>query len=117
MMNFRRQRSERVVACQPENILLLAFFGAGAVQSWILAYHDHEFSRRMLFVYRFILSVLVSYWVMCDSARRGNPRPFVFGLLLFLLWPVLATWHVFKTRRWGGFATIGIFLGLYLLCF
>ncbi len=100
-----------------ENLLLLGFFAVGAVQTWILAYHDQEFSRRMLLVYRFTLSVLIGYWVMCDSARRGIPRPFVFGLLVFLLWPILATWHVFKTRRWRAFGTLGIFVGLYLLCF
>ena len=100
-----------------ENLLLCAFFAVGAVQAWTMAYHDQEFSRRLLFVDRFVLSVLVAYWVMRDSARRGVPKPFIFGLPLFFLWPILATWHVFRTRGWKGFATVGIFVGLYLLAF
>jgi hypothetical protein len=105
------------IARQPENLLLLGFFAVGALQTWILASHDQEFSGRTTFIYQFTLSALIGYWVMCDSARRGIPRPFVFGLLLFIFWPILAPWHVFKTRGWRGFATVGMFVGLYLLCF
>jgi hypothetical protein len=100
-----------------ENLFLCGYFAIGAVQAWIMAYQDQEFSRRLLFVDRFVLSVLVAYWVMCDSARRSVPRPFIFGLLLLLLWPILATWHIFRTRGWKGFVTVGIFVGLYLLSF
>ncbi len=104
---FRRQ----------ENLFLFGFFAAGALQAWIMAYHDQEFSRRVQVVDRFVLSVLVAYWVMRDAARHGLPKPFIFGLIVIFLWPILATWHVFRTRGWKGFVTVGIFLGLYLLSF
>ena len=93
------------------------FFAAGAVQTWIMAYQGREFSQRMLFIDQFALAVPVAYWVMRDSARRGVPKPFVSGLLLVWLWPILGTWHVFKTRGSRGFATVGIFIGVYLLSF
>ena len=100
-----------------ENLFLCGFFTVGAIQTWIMAYQDREFSRYLLYVDRFVLSVLVAYWVMRDAARIGAPKPFVFGFLLFWLWPILATWHVFKTRGWKGFATLGVFAGLYLFAF
>jgi hypothetical protein len=98
-----------------ENLLLFGFFIAASLQAWIRAYREQGFSPRLIFVDRFTLSILMAYWVMCDSSRRGIPKPFIYGVLLIMLWPILATWHVFKTRGWRGFATIGIFLALYCL--
>jgi hypothetical protein len=100
-----------------ENVLLCLFFAAGAVQTSIAALSDRQFSNRTLFITGFVGSVIIAYWVMRDSARRGMARPFIFGLLLVILWQILATWHVFRSRGWSGFLTLGIFIGLYLLAF
>ena len=100
-----------------ENVLLCLFFVAGAVQTSIAAFSHRQFSNRTLFITGFVGSVIIAYWVMRDSARRGMERPFIFGLLLVVLWQILATWHVFRSRGWSGFLTLGIFIGLYLLAF
>lgn len=70
----------------------------GDAQTSIAALSHREFSNRMLFITGFVGSVLIAYWVMRDSARRGIKRPFIFGLLLVVLWQILATWHVFRSR-------------------
>jgi hypothetical protein len=62
-----------------------------------------------------LMAVLLAYWVMLDSARHGKPRPFIHGWFLLAIGVILVPWHIFKTRRWKGFLTLAIFIGLYFL--
>jgi hypothetical protein len=102
---FRRQ----------ENWLLLAFFGALALQVLWTASHNMLISRRDILVDRFAQSVVVALWVMYDSVRHGIRRPFIFGVILILAWPIVAPFHLWRTRRWGAFKTVLIFLGLWFM--
>ncbi|MDB6121390.1 MAG: hypothetical protein JWQ71_383 [Pedosphaera sp.] len=101
----------------PENYLLLAFFLGGMVQTGIYAYCHTGFSNRATAFDQLLLSALVAYWVVLDSARRGIPRSSIYGYLVFAFSPILAPWHIFKTRGWKGFITIGIFIALCVLAF
>src|SRR6266536_1603215 len=74
-----------------ENLLLCLFFAAGAIETSIAAFSHRQFSDRMLFITGFVGSVLITYGVMRDSARRGMQRPFMFGLLLLFLWQILGS--------------------------
>ena len=102
---FRRQ----------ENWLLLAFFGALALQVMWTASHNMVISRRVVLADRFALSIVVALWVMYDSARHGIRRPFIFGVILILVWPIVAPFHLWRTRRWGALKTVLIFLGLWFI--
>jgi hypothetical protein len=101
----------------PENYLLLAFLVGGSLQSWFGALWHIGPSSRVMVVDQILISVLLAYWVMLDSARRGIPRPFIHGYLLLGFGLVLIPWHIFKTRGWRGFLTLGIFFVLYFLAF
>jgi len=97
---------------RPENWLLLAFFAALTFQSLWAALHGVMLSKRAALAVQFVLSVVVALWVMYDSGRHGIRRPFIFGFFLFVAWPLVAPFHLWRTRRWRGLVTVMIFGGL-----
>lgn len=56
----------------------------------------------------------VGWWLMRDSRRRGVKWVFDMGLFLYLAWPFIMPYYLFKTRGVKGFLTILIFVGAYL---
>lgn len=96
---------------RPENWLLILFFLAAAAQTWLAASYDRLPGERLALANRFALCLVVTTWVVSDSLRHGIRRPFVFGALLLLFWPLVAPFHLWRTRRWRAFVAIGIFVG------
>ncbi|MGC3991242.1 MAG: hypothetical protein QM796_16495 [Chthoniobacteraceae bacterium] len=62
----------------------------------------------------FLLPASIALWVLGDARRRGRSLPYDYGSLVFFAWPVLVPVYLFSTRGRRGWATIGIFLLLYL---
>ena len=100
---------------RPENWLLIAFFAALMIQSLWSALHGVMLSKRVVLADRFVLSAIVALWVMYDSGRHGIRRPFIFGFFLFVAWPLVAPFHLWKTRRWRALITVLIFGGLWFV--
>ena len=100
---------------RPENAFLLAVLAAGALQGFVMAILGHEIPKRGDFAFRSSLAIAVSNWAMVDSSRHSLRRPFIMGFFFLLFWYVVGVWHLFQTRRWRAFTTIGIFFLLLLL--
>src|SRR5919112_4206686 len=56
----------------------------------------------------------VGWWLMRDSRKRGVKWVFDMGLFLYLAWPIIMPYYLFKTRGVKGFLTIFIFVAAYL---
>lgn len=96
---------------------MLAFFAALLVQSLWTAWQEVPLPKRAILADRLVLSVVVALWVMYDSGRYELRRPFIFGFFLFAAWPLVAPFHLWRTRRWRALITVAIFIGLFLLSF
>ncbi|HMJ90733.1 MAG TPA: hypothetical protein VK530_13010 [Candidatus Acidoferrum sp.] len=109
-------RAALLVTRRPENVFLWLYCGAWAIQAIVMEYYEiDKLSKRTETIATFLLSFGVAYWVMCDSRRRGMRRPFIFGYFLMNAWPLIAPWHLFRTRGWRAFITLGIFVIVLLL--
>jgi hypothetical protein len=110
-------RSALQIARRPENVFLWLLFGAWAIQAYMMEYYEMDrWPKNSETVNTFILSMAMAYWVMCDSERRGMRRPFILGFFMVVgAWPFIALWHLFKTRGWRAFITLGIFVIVLLL--
>src|SRR5215207_11559077 len=104
-------RAALQIARRPENVFLWLLFGAWAIQAFVMEYYElDDLPKRSETVATFLMSVSIAYWVMRDSERRGIRRPFIFGYFLLAAWPLIAPWHLFKTRGWRAFITLGVFV-------
>lgn len=113
-----RMRAALYAARRPENLVLLVFFAAAGVVTSLAAYHHwHQLPKRSEMILRFAFSTVIAFWVMCDSAHYGIRRPFIFGVFLLFAWPVLAPWHLVRTRKWRALITLAIFLALFAMAF
>lgn len=51
-------------------------------------------------------------WVYCDAGRSDFEKPFDFGFLVYIFWPVALPWYLVSTR---GVEGVLIFLGFIAL--
>lgn len=58
--------------------------------------------------------VLSIAWVYADSTMRGFHRPFEFGYVLWLLWPVVFPWYLARTRGAEGLVLFTGFVAIWL---
>jgi hypothetical protein len=63
--------------------------------------------------YVFLFS-LIGYWLEKDSKRYGVKWMLDMGFFLYLAWPVIIPYHLFKTRGIKAFLTILAFIGIYI---
>ena len=57
----------------------------------------------------------VALWIQADAVHRGAAvTAYDFDSLVFLLSPLVAPIYLFRTRGWGAFGVIGLFLLLQL---
>jgi hypothetical protein len=55
----------------------------------------------------------VGWWLRRDSAKRGVGWVFDMGLFLYIAWPLLMPYYLFKTRGAKGLLAILAFIGVY----
>ncbi len=53
-------------------------------------------------------------WVLADARQRDRSLPYDFGSFVFFAWPLVVPIYLFSTRGWRAFATLGLFVLLYL---
>jgi len=97
--------------------LLLAFVALSllvGVADAYLYYRGAGSEIGMSLAWAVLLSTLVAMWIEADSRRyRAVYRPFEFGFLLFLVWPVYLPYYLLRTRRALGLLWLAGFLVLY----
>jgi hypothetical protein len=85
-------------------LLTIAVLVAGGTALEILAMvRDVALSRVTMQLWYFTYSYAVTCWVLARR-RHGPSAPYQCAAFLFIAWPVLAPWMLFKWRRWRGFA-------------
>lgn len=55
----------------------------------------------------------IGWWLMSDSRKRGIKWAFDMGLFLYIAWPFIMPYYLFKTRGAKGLLTILIFVVAY----
>lgn len=75
----------------------------------------------VLRLYPFVMGILIVSWLVSDPALPTSRKPsFDYGLLLWVSFPLLATYHLYAAHRWRGFLIVlglmMLFLAPYLSC-
>lgn len=60
----------------------------------------------------FVFVVLSIMWVYADSKQRQFHKPFEFGFVAYVLWPLVFPWYLVTTR---GLEGVVLFFGFLLL--
>jgi hypothetical protein len=53
-------------------------------------------------------------WVLSDARQHNHSLPYDFSFFVFFAWPLVVPIYLFSTRGWRAFATLGLFVLLYL---
>ncbi len=84
----------------------------------LLNLQEKEVSRSTQNIWGFIFVLLSILWAYYDAEREDFERPFDFGFLVYVFWPIAFPWYLFKTRGAEGilmlFGFISIWLGPWL---
>jgi hypothetical protein len=65
-------------------------------------------------LYPFAFLWAVGWWLRSDSRKRGVAWVFDMGLFLYVAWPFVLPYYLFKTRGAGAVLTILAFAGVYV---
>ena len=57
---------------------------------------------------------IVGWWLLTDSRKRGIAWVYDIGFFLFIAWPFIMPYYLFKTRRAKGLLPIFAFIGAYI---
>lgn len=86
--------------------------GVGAVSEVYAVSHSADLSRTAAHLWYVCFSYSVAWWVELDRKAKGIAAPFEYAAFMFFVWPVLAPYYLFRSRRWRGLA-----MGLGLIVF
>ena len=92
-------------------ILLAAFMCAIEV---LLNLQEKEVSDSTQFAWGAVFLILSILWANSDADRKDFYKPFDFGFLVYVFWPVAFPWYLVATRGVEGILVFGGFVLLYL---
>ena len=89
--------------------VIMAFVLAAVTQTTqsFFLLHDTPPAEAFSFISYLVIFWIVSDWFMKDSKKHNVEWAYDMGFFLFLFWPVLVPFHLFKTR---GFKYAAVFL-------
>jgi hypothetical protein len=61
-----------------------------------------DISRSTGQIWYFCFSYAVAWWVEIDRRCKGIGAPFEYSAFMFFVWPILAPYYLFTSRRWRG---------------
>lgn len=94
-------------------LLLLLSMGMASVETLsALKGFETESSTQLLWSITFL--VLTIFWVMEDLKVNDFEKPFEFGFLLYILWPITFPWYLISTRGIDGIIFFVGFVSIYL---
>lgn len=91
---------------------LIVFFLCLGVVQVLLNLKGQEISKSTETLWGIIFIILTIFWVYCDAGRSDFEKPFDFGFLVYIFWPVALPWYLVSTRGMEG---VLIFLGFIAL--
>ncbi len=63
-----------------------------------------QISRTSGYLWYVCFSYTVAWWVEIDRRAKNIGAPFEYAAFMFFVWPLLAPYYLFKSRRWRGVA-------------
>lgn len=95
--------------------LMLASVLVAAADAWLFL-RDWHGAENLVLLWSLAFGVLVAMWIDADSRQREAVyRPYEYGFLIYLAWPLYLPYYLFKTRRGMGIVWLGGFVLAYLL--
>jgi len=76
---------------------------------------DDGWSKRLDYVSRAALSLIIATWVLADARKRGRPLCYDYDTLVFFAWPIVVPVYLFQTRGLRAFLTLFCFAGIWLV--
>ena len=84
-----------------------------SLQQFYIGLNEVESKGNIYTLWNIAFIVLVAFW--CDKDRLGKNWPFEFGYFVYLFWPVVLPYYLFKTRSVDGLVMFIGFVALYLM--
>ena len=97
--------------------LLGAYFLIANVGAALYAAHGLQPSGGFIFLTYVGFGLGVAWWIHADSRRLGIRELIDQGWFVYVGWPVVLPYHLFKTRGSRGALTLLGLVGLYLLTY
>jgi hypothetical protein len=91
---------------------IIAFAICMTIIEILLNLQSKEVSATSQSVWGTVFLLLSILWVYYDADRKDFNKPFDFGFLVYVFWPIALPWYLIYTRGLEGFL---IFLGLISL--
>ena len=66
------------------------------------------FLRALMFLW------IIGWWLQRDSRKRNVKWILDMGMFLYIAWPIIMPYYLFKTRGIKGFLPVILFIGIYL---
>jgi hypothetical protein len=100
-------------------VFIFVFISLMQIINGLCAVRQSEPSQGFAFFSYLILFSLIGYWLNKDNQRYKIAWVFDMGFFLYLAWPLIVPFYLFKTRGVKAlriiFGFIGIFLGAYII--
>ncbi|WP_370280694.1 hypothetical protein [Pontibacterium sp.] len=93
-------------------VVLLVLSLGMAVTEVAFNLHSETISESTQVIWAIIFLFSTIMWAYYDADRKDFDKPFDFGLLVYVFWPIALPWYLLKTR---GLEGVLIFLGFLFL--
>jgi hypothetical protein len=93
--------------------LLYIFLVVTHIIAGIYLSSDIELPPAYTFLYPLALLWIIGWWLEKDSRKHGVEWVFDMGLFLYMAWPFIMPFYLFKTRGVKAFLTIIAFVAIY----
>lgn len=94
-------------------LIYLFMLVAHAIEGFYLA-RGVEIPGLYTLIGRLTFFWLIGWWLLKDSRRHGFKWVYDIGFFLFVAWPLIMPYYLFKTRGIKALLTITIFLAVYV---
>ncbi len=91
---------------------LIALSGCMTIIEVLLNLQGKEISLSTQSTWSIVSFFLTILWVYYDANREDFDKPFDFGFLVYIFWPIALPWYLITTR---GLKGVLIFLGFILI--
>mgnify|MGYP000099465131 CR=1 FL=1 len=93
-------------------VTIIAICLVFSTQQFYMGLHETESPDSLYNFWAVIFTVLIAWW--CDKDREGKSWPFEFGYFVFIFWPVILPFYLFKTRGVDGLVMFAGFCAMYI---
>jgi hypothetical protein len=99
----------------PKYIVLTLIIASAllSIKQFRLGTEASEFADGLSAIWTLIFSVLVGVWTERDNSGARFSKPFEFGFFVYLFWPLILPYYLFKTRGVKGLLFAPGFFVLY----